>query len=143
MTYANLEEMETRLTSIEAELTTNVAKLDDFNDQYCRLAREGRLDASDSLKLKFIGINGDWDELSDEVASLLKRAQHSRHLFAAFVANRDKEMIWMRTVDARLTGKLNGSIVISNNKIPVLFLRLLILYNSKYSMTVQTVYSVV
>ncbi len=110
MTYANLEEMETRLTSIEAELTTNVAKLDDFNDQYCRLAREGRLDASDSLKLKFIGINGDWDELSDEVASLLKRAQHSRHLFAAFVANRDKEMIWMRTVDARLTGKVNGMI---------------------------------
>ncbi len=41
--------------------------MDDFNDQYCRLAREGRLDGSDSLKLKFIGINGDWDELSDEV----------------------------------------------------------------------------
>ncbi len=44
-----------------------VTHLDDFNDQYCRLAREGRLDGSDSLKLKFIGINGDWDELSDEV----------------------------------------------------------------------------
>jgi hypothetical protein len=34
-----------------------------------RLARDGRLDASDALKLKFIGINGDWDELSDEVTN--------------------------------------------------------------------------
>jgi hypothetical protein len=39
-----------------------------------------------------------------QVSALLKRAQHSRQLYAAFVANRDKEMIWMRTVDARLTG---------------------------------------
>jgi len=104
LTHANLEETEARLRSIESELGSNVHRLDDFNDQYCRLAREGRLDSADTLKLKFIGINGDWDELSDEVSALLKRVQHSRQLFTAFMANRDKEMIWMRTVDARLTG---------------------------------------
>ena len=104
LTNANLEETEKRLRSIEADLGANVQRLDDFNDQYCRLAREGRLDSADALKLKFIGINGDWDELSDEVSALLKRVQHSRQLYTAFVANRDKEMIWMRTVDARLTG---------------------------------------
>ena len=104
LTNANLEETEKRLRSIEADLGANVQRLDDFNDQYCRLAREGRLDSADALKLKFIGINGDWDELSDEVSALLKGVQHSRQLYTAFVANRDKEMIWMRTVDARLTG---------------------------------------
>ena len=104
LSYANLEEAESRLKAVESELASNVSRLDDFNDNYCRLAREGRLDASDTLKLKFIGVNGDWDELSDEVSALMKRVQHSRQLFTAFVANRDKEMIWMRTVDARLTG---------------------------------------
>ena len=105
MTYASLQQIETQLKCLENELSSHVTELDKFNDHYCRLAREGRLDGSDSLKLKFIGINGQWDELSDEVTSLLKRAQHSRNLYAAFCANRDKEMIWMRTVDARLTGK--------------------------------------
>ena len=106
LSYANLAEAESRLRTVETELGENVGRLDDFNDNYCRLAREGRLDASDALKLKFIGINGDWDELSDEVSALMQRVQHSRQLFTAFVANRDKEMIWMRTVDARLTGVL-------------------------------------
>ena len=104
MTYASLHQIETQLKCLENELSSHVTELDDFNDQYCRLAREGRLDGSDSLKLKFIGINGQWDELSDEVSSLLKRAEHSRNLYSAFCANRDKEMIWMRTVDAKLTG---------------------------------------
>lgn len=102
--HGDLEQLERELEELRGELTgARLAELDAFNDAYCDLAREYRLDTSDDLKNKFIAVNHDWEQLSADVDALLKRIRHSRRLFENFAALREREMTWLRGVDARLT----------------------------------------
>ncbi len=103
--YEELGNLEKDLEELRAELNSGdrLAQLDSFNDSYCELAREYRLDASDDLKNKFIAVNRDWEALTRDVDALLRRVGRSRQLFDSYAALREREMTWLRGMDAKLT----------------------------------------
>jgi len=94
--------LETELEGVRDAMAAKLADLDAFNDAYCDLAREYRLDGNDELKGKFIAVNRDWEALGADVEALLRRIRHSRQLFDNFTSLREREMDWLRSVDARL-----------------------------------------
>ncbi len=104
-----LEHLRAELTGMDAQdqqqpsASSRVGQLDAFNDAYCELAREYRLDASDDLKGKFIAVNRDWEQLAREAEALLLRVRRSRQAIEGFASLRDREMAWLRGMDARLT----------------------------------------
>ncbi len=104
--HEELAGLEAELERAREELSSGsprLEQLDRFNDSYCELAREYRLDASDDLKTKFIEVNRDWESLVADLDSLLRRVGRSKQLFDGYSALREREMTWLRGVDARLT----------------------------------------
>lgn len=101
--YDNLAEIETELEGLQLEQNDKISELDTLNDFYCELAREYRLDTSDDLKTKFIKINHDWENLANDLDNLLRRIRHSRQLFQNYSNIREREMNYLRRLDAQLT----------------------------------------
>jgi len=77
-----------------------------FSFQYCLLANQNSLDNNDEMKRNFITLNGSWDDLHENIEAVMKRLRHSRQMYSAFFENREKEIIWMRALDGKLTGIL-------------------------------------
>ncbi len=99
----DLRPLEERLAQVCAEVEDKLPDLDAFNDFYCEMARDCRLDDSDEIKRWFIRANHDWEELTARAAALLRRLRHTRNLFDNYEALRERELAWLKGFDARLT----------------------------------------
>ena len=62
--------LETLIQKLHAPSTRQM--LDQLNDRYCRLARDGRVDASGELQQKVAQINARWRTLSDQLSARLQ-----------------------------------------------------------------------
>ena len=81
VTYESLDDIERDLETIKEGQTSRLPQLDSLNDLYCDLAREYRLDSSDDLKTRFIGVNNHWEDLATNLDALLKKIRNSRQLY--------------------------------------------------------------
>lgn len=100
--FVDLNSVEAELERIQEEQSEKLRDLDALNDSYCELARQCRLDTSDDLKGKFIRANHDWENLAGDVEALLRRIRHGRRLFENFTSLRERELAWMRRLEAQL-----------------------------------------
>ena len=106
VTQLNLADCKTRqkqLDDLMMEINEHLYTLDELNSFYCKLAREGKLDEGGELKQMHSRINDKWEDLSFTTVNVIKKIAEKEDNFESFAALEDREMTWLRQIDAQLT----------------------------------------
>jgi len=100
---ADCKEKQKELDRIMTDINQNLNTLDEFNSLYCLLAREGKLDENGEIKKIHASINDEWEGLTDKAISHIKKLAEKYDRFEAFIALKEREITWLRQLDAQLT----------------------------------------
>ena len=100
---AECKEKQKELDRIMSDTNENLNTLDEFNSLYCLLAREGKLDESGEIKRNHKSTNDEWEELTVKTIKHIKNLAEKYDSFESFMALKEREMTWLRQLDAQLT----------------------------------------
>merc|ERR1712106_114183 len=100
---ADCKEKQKELDMIMSDINDNLNTLDEFNILFCLLAREGKLDERGELKKIHTLTNDEWEALTDKTISHIKILAEKYDSFESFMALKEREMTWLRQLDAQLT----------------------------------------
>merc|ERR1712106_990664 len=100
---ADCKEKQKELDKIMNDINDNLNTLDEFNSLYCLLAREGKLDENGEIKKIHTTANDDWESLTDKTITNIKALAEKYDSFESFMALKEREITWLRQLDAQLT----------------------------------------
>ena len=103
LSLADCKDRQKQLDDTMRQLNGKLETLDELNTFYCQLAREGKLDEGGELKRMHSAINEEWERLSSETVNSIKRIAEKDDNFESFAALHEREMTWLRQIDAQLT----------------------------------------
>ena len=87
----------------QRKIHENLSSLENINRQYRRLAREGRTDASGSLKTMMQDANDRWDMLQGQMSTILRQLKHSSSIREDFRKTKEALLSWLTEIDMQLT----------------------------------------
>jgi len=99
----NCKEKQKELDMVMSDINENLNTLDEFNSLFCMLATEGKLDESGELKKIQNTTNEEWEALTDKTISHIKMLAEKYDSFESFMALKEREITWLRQLDAQLT----------------------------------------
>merc|ERR1719318_399092 len=100
---SDCKEKQKELDMIMSDINENLNTLDEFNSLFCLLAREGKLDESGEIKKIHTLTNDEWETLTDKTIRHIKILAEKYDSFESFMALKEREMTWLRQLDAQLT----------------------------------------
>eukprot|EP00092_Neocalanus_flemingeri_P025196 GFUD01027327.1.p1 GENE.GFUD01027327.1~~GFUD01027327.1.p1 ORF type:complete len:2646 (+),score=708.19 GFUD01027327.1:241-8178(+) len=101
--WSDCKEKQKELDKIMNDMNDDLNTLDEFNSLYCLLARQGKLDESGEIKKIHTSTNDDWEALTDRTINHIKMLAEKYDNFESFMALKEREMTWLRQLDAQLT----------------------------------------
>ncbi|XP_043093802.1 nesprin-2 isoform X3 [Puntigrus tetrazona] len=107
--YTDAKEELQKYEVFQRQVHESLTQLEINNNQYRRLARENRTDASSRLRAMVHHQNQRWDMLQRRVAAILRRLRHFIGQREEFEGTRESLLVWLTEIDLQLTNVENFS----------------------------------